>query len=173
MKTLRPALVLLVFFSALTGLLYPLVITGTAALLFPKQAHGQPELVGQAFTQPRYFHGRPSAANYDAQASSGSNLGPSNPALTDAVKARVAALAVNGPVPVDLVTTSGSGLDPHISPAAARVQLERVAVARGMKRAELEKLLSSTVEHPWLGVLGEPRVNVLRLNLALDALPAQ
>jgi K+-transporting ATPase ATPase C chain len=175
----RPALVLFVLLSALTGLLYPLAVTGVARAAFPAQAAGSlierdgqvvgSRLIGQNFTDPRHFWGRPSATAptaYNAAASGGSNLGPLNPALVDAVKARVEALRAadpgnTAPVPVDLVTASASGLDPHISPAAARYQAARVARLRG--------LVATHTEAPLAGWLGEPRVNVLALNLALDA----
>jgi K+-transporting ATPase ATPase C chain len=184
----RPALVLLVVLSLLTGVLYPLAVTGAAQALFPEQAAGSlilrdgkpvgSRLIGQNFSSPGHFWGRPSATApgpYNAAASSGSNLGPLNPALTDAVKARVEALRAASPanteaVPVDLVTTSASGLDPHISPAAAYYQVGRVASARNLPAARLQALVDQSVEMPPLGFLGEARVNVLRLNLALDAL---
>lgn len=184
----RPALTLLFLFTILTGALYPLAVTGLAQALAPHRANGSlverdgrilgSELIGQPFARPGYFWGRPSATGpkpYDAGASSGSNLGPSNPALRDAVAARVAALRAadpeaTGPVPVDLVTASASGLDPHISPAAAYFQSRRVARARGLEPAVLRALVGGQVEGRTLGLLGDPRVNVLRLNLALDAL---
>jgi K+-transporting ATPase ATPase C chain len=183
---LRPALVLFALFSALTGLVYPAAITAVAQLLFPAQSQGSlvldgdravgSELVGQPFSDPGYFWGRPSAtapfAN-NAAASTGSNQGPMNPALRDAVTARVAALREadpgnDAPVPVDLVTASGSGLDPHVSPAAARYQVTRVARARGLDAAAVRALVEHHTETRSLGVLGEPRVNVLLLNLDLD-----
>lgn len=184
----RPALVLFVLLSLVTGLLYPLFVTGVAQTVFPHQAngslirlHGQTvgsSLIGQAFTQPGHFWGRPSATSpdaYNAAASGGSNLGPANPALTEAVKARIEALraadpANTAPVPVDLVTASASGLDPHISTAAARYQVARVARARGLSPEVVNALVDQHAEGVWLGFLGEPRVNVLTLNLALDAL---
>lgn len=189
MKTiLRPALVLFVLLTLLTGVAYPLVVTGAAQALFPAQAagslilrDGQPvgsSLIGQNFTDPGHFWGRPSATGpmpYNASASGGSNQGPLNPALTDAVKGRIDALRAadpgnTSPVPVDLVTASASGLDPHISPAAARYQAARVARMRGLPVEKVEQLVAQHTETPWLGLLGEARVQVLRLNLALDAL---
>ena len=193
MSHLRPALVLLIAFTILTGLLYPLAITGIGQALLPSQANaslvmrnGQvigSSLIGQGFTSDRYFHGRPSAtsaadpadaaktvdAPYNAANSTGSNLGPSSRALIDAVEARAKALG-SGSQPADLVTASASGLDPHISPAAASLQVARVAKARNLPEARLAALVDGQIEHRELGVLGEPRVNVLALNLALDAL---
>ncbi|MDF1484931.1 potassium-transporting ATPase subunit KdpC [Ramlibacter sp. H39-3-26] len=186
---LRPALVLFVLLSAITGLLYPAVVIGAAQALFPAQAAGslvlrggQPvgsALIGQSFSNPGHFWGRPSATApmpYNAAASGGSNLGPLNPALADAVKARVDALRAADPdnaaaVPVDLVTASASGLDPHTSLAAARYQAARVARVRGLPRAAVDALVERHAELPLWGLLGEPRVNVLALNMALDALP--
>jgi potassium-transporting ATPase KdpC subunit len=185
---LRPAAVLLALHTLLTGLFYPLAVTRLAQALFPAQANGSlirraedgqvvgSALIGQPFSAPRYFWGRPSATSpfpYNAAASSGSNLGPSNPALIDAVQARVAALRAadpgnTEPVPVDLVTASGSGLDPNISVAAALYQASRVAQARGLDAAEVDQLVDKYTEGPQLGLLGEPRVSVLKLNLALD-----
>ena len=185
-KEIRPALVTLLLLTAITGLLYPLTVTGVAQVLFPHQAQGSllwksgvavgSELIGQPFDDPGYFWGRPSAAAlfpYNAAASAGSNLGPSNPTLKQAVEARIAALRAADPgntrsIPVDLVTASASGLDPHISLAAALYQVPRVARARGMSQAELELLVMGDVESRWLWVLGEPRINVLNLNLVLD-----
>ncbi len=186
-KTLRPALVLFVLLSALTGVLYPLAVTGAAKALFPAQADGSlvlrdgkpvgSTLIGQNFTDPGHFWGRPSATApmpYNAGASSGSNQGPLNPALVDAVKSRIEALRAadpgnKQPVPVDLVTASASGLDPHISPAAAQYQAARVAKARGLPVDRVELLIEDHTQGRWLGLLGEPRVNVLALNMALDA----
>lgn len=187
-KLLRPAIVLLLLLTALTGLAYPFAVTGLAQRLFPKQADGSlilrdgkpigSALIGQSFTDRKYFWGRPSATTpqpYNGTGSGGSNLGPSNPALTDAVRQRIAALRAAdpgnpAPVPVDLVTTSGSGLDPDISPAAARYQVERVARARGLPAAEVQSLVNRCTRGRQFGLLGEPRVNVLELNLALDRL---
>jgi len=184
----RPALVLFVLLSALTGLVYPLVVTGAAQAVFPSQAAGSlvvldgstvgSVLIGQNFSDPKHFWGRPSATApmaYNAAASGGSNLGPLNPALTDAVKARVEALRAadpdnKAPVPVDLVTASGSGLDPHISPAAAHYQAARVARLRKLPPDRVEQLIDDHTEGAFLGLLGERRVNVLELNLALDKL---
>lgn len=187
MKSLiRPALVLLVFFTLLTGVIYPLAMTAIAQVVFPSQANGSliiqngevvgSELIGQAFTDPKYFWSRPSATGpvaYNGAASSGSNLGPSNPALQEAVQARVDALHAadpnnSAPIPVDLVTASGSGLDPHISVAAARYQAPRVARARGMDENRVRDLIAQHTTPRVLGLLGEPGVNVLELNLALD-----
>lgn len=184
---IRPALVLLIVLSVLTGLIYPAVVTGIAQIVFPHHANGSlivrdgkivgSSLIGQPFDDPKYFWGRPSATSpfpYNAASSSGSNLGPTNPALYDAVKGRVEALRAadpgnTAPVPVDLVTASASGLDPHISPAAALYQVQRVAKARKLDGAAVQKLVAQHTEGRWLGVLGEPRVNVLELNLALDS----
>lgn len=184
---LRPAIVLFVLLSVVTGLLYPLAVTGVAQLAMPEAANGSlivrngqvvgSTLIGQSFSDPKHFWGRPSATgpmSHNAGASSGSNLGPMNPALADAVKARIEALRAVDPgntaaVPVDLVTASASGLDPHISRAAADYQLARVAKARSLPAADVKRLLDQHTEWPWGGFLGEPRVNVLALNLALDA----
>lgn len=184
---LRTALAVLLVLTVLTGVLYPLAVTGIAALAFPAAARGSliraadgrvlgSSLVGQPFDDPEYFWGRPSATApfpYNAAASSGSNLGPTNPALKDAVVSRVAALHAaggTGPVPVDLVTASGSGLDPHISPAAAAYQVARVAKARGLDEERVRRLVDDHTRGRALGLLGEPVVSVLELNLALDAL---
>lgn len=185
-KLLRQSFVLLLLVTVITGVLYPLAATGLARLIFPQQANGSlivkdgkpvgSVLIGQSFTDPKYFWGRPSATSpnaYNASASSGSNLGPTNPALTDAVRQRIAALRAadpgnKAPVPVDLVTASGSGLDPEISPAAAQYQLARVAKARGLSTSQVQALVSEYTRGRQFGVLGEPRVNVLQLNLALD-----
>ena len=187
-SALRPALVLFLLLTVLTGFLYPLLVTGLARLLFPQQAAGSillrdgravgSRLIGQSFSAPGYFWSRPSATTpqpYNAAASTGSNFGPLNPALPEAVKARVAALRAadptnSAPVPIDLVTASGSGLDPDISVAAADYQAARVARARGLAPARVQALIAQHSEGRLLEVLGEPRVNVLELNLALDAL---
>lgn len=183
----RPALVLFALLGALTGLVYPLAVTGAAKALFPSQAAGSlvvqggtavgSSLIGQNFSDPKHFWGRPSATApqpYNASASGGSNLGPLNPALADAVKARVEALRAEdpgntAPVPVDLVTASASGLDPDISPAAARYQAARVARVRGVPVEQIDALIEKNTQSALWGVLGEARVNVLALNLALDA----
>lgn len=189
---LRPAIVSLALLILVTGMVYPLVVTGVAQVVFPREANGSlieqagkvvgSELIGQPFDDPGYFWGRPSATGpfpYNAAASSGSNLGPSNDVLTEAVQARIAALAAadqalgidnSAPVPVDLVTASGSGLDPHISPAAADYQVLRVARSRGLDVEQVRRLVAEHSEGRQFGFLGEPRVNVLKLNLALDAL---
>jgi K+-transporting ATPase ATPase C chain len=186
LKELKPALLMLVLMTVVTGAAYPLLVTGVAQAVFPHQANGSlieqdgkvvgSELVGQPFTDPKYFWSRPSATGpvpYNAGASSGSNQGPLNPALEEAVKARMAALKAADPgntaaIPVDLVTASGSGLDPHISPAAAEYQVGRVARARGLDADVVHTLVAAHTEGRDFGVLGEPRVNVLALNLALD-----
>jgi K+-transporting ATPase ATPase C chain len=188
LKELRATLVLFLALSAVTGIAYPLLVTGVASAAFPRQATGNliredgktvgSALIGQSFSDPKHFWSRPSATSpyaYNAGASSGSNQGPLNPALIEAVEGRVKALREadpgnTAPVPVDLVTASASGLDPHISPAAAEYQLARVARARGLDTAALRELVARHTEGRQLGVLGEPRVNVLQLNLALDAL---
>jgi len=183
----RPALVLFVLLSALTGLIYPMAVTGVAKTAFPAQADGSlivldgtvvgSKLIGQNFSDPKHFWSRPSATApqpYNASASGGSNQGPLNPALADAVKARVEALRAadpdnTAPVPVDLVTASASGLDPDISPAAAQYQAARVARVRGMPLSQVQSLIDRNTQKPLLGFLGESRVNVLALNIALDA----
>jgi len=184
LSAMRPALVLSLLFALLLGLAYPLAITGAAQLLFPRAANGSLVLqngkavgstvVGQAFVSERYFQTRPSAAGkgYDGLASSGSNLGPASQALTDRVTADVAkrrAEGVTGPIPADLVTASGSGLDPDLSPAAARAQVARVARVRGIPADRLHALVEHSIDRP---LLGEPHVNVLALNRALDSLAA-
>ena len=184
---LRPALTLFVTLSLVTGLVYPLAVTGIAKLVFPDRADGSlitrdgkvigSDLIGQSYNDPKHFWGRPSATSpmpYNASGSSGSNLGPSSPALADAVKARIATLRSAdpenaAPVPVDLVTASASGLDPHISRAAADYQATRVARMRGLPVAAVQELIERNTEAPLLGFIGEPRVHVLRLNLALAA----
>jgi K+-transporting ATPase ATPase C chain len=176
---LRPAIALTLLFTLLTGIAYPLAMTGAAQMLFPAQANGSQvvrdgtlvgsALIGQAFERDAYFHGRPSAVGYDAATSSGTNLGPSSRTLLEALAQRAAAYG-EVPVPADLVTSSGSGLDPDISPAGARVQIPRVAAARGIDERTLADLVATNIRGPDLGILGEARVNVLALNLALDAL---
>jgi len=188
MAELRTAFLMLLALTGVTGVAYPLAVTGIAQLVFPSQANGSlvavdgkpvgSALIGQPFDDPRYFWSRPSATGgfpNNSSASSGSNQGPLSDALRDAVKARIEALRAadpgnTAPVPVDLVTASGSGLDPHISPAAAAYQLGRVARARGLQPAAVEGLVAEHTEGRFLGVLGEPCVNVLGLNLALDRL---
>jgi K+-transporting ATPase ATPase C chain len=176
---LRPALVLVAFFTLLTGLAYPLTMNGLAQAMLPAEASGSllerdgtiigSSLIGQAFTREGYFHGRPSAVNYDASTSSGSNYGPSAKALLDQVRERAAAYGGSN-VPADLLTASGSGLDPDLTPAGALAQAARVATARGLNEAQVRELITANIRGRDLGVLGEPRVNVLALNLALDAL---
>ncbi|WP_024278221.1 K(+)-transporting ATPase subunit C [Xanthobacter sp. 126] len=195
LNTLRPAFVLLLLLTGITGLAYPFAMTGAAQLVFPSQANGSliekngtvvgSALIGQTFTSDRYFHGRPSATTgadpadasktvpqpYNAANSMGSNLGPTNPALFDRVKGDMAALKAENPgaaVPVDLVTTSASGLDPDISPEAALFQVPRIAKARGLNEDVLRRLVTHETDERTFGLLGEPRVNVLALNLALD-----
>jgi potassium-transporting ATPase KdpC subunit len=196
LKQLRPAIVMIVVMTAITGLLYPLAMTGIGLVVFPYQAHGSliekdgkvigSELIGQSFTSDKYFHGRPSATTepdpkdptktvpvpYAADNSVGSNLAPTSQPLIDRVKDDAAKLAAenSGKIPVDLVTTSASGLDPDITPAAAFFQVPRVAKARGLPVDRVRALVKDNVQDRTLGVLGEPRVNVLKLNLALDAL---
>ena len=183
---MRPALMFVALMTLLTGVLYPAAITGLAQLLFPSEANGSlivvdgtargSRLVGQPFSAPGYLWSRPSATGptpYNGAASSGSNQGPSNPALHDAVAARITALraadsTLTGPVPVDLVTASGSGLDPHLSVAAATVQVPRIARARGMTPEAVQAVIAANTEQRFLGVFGEPRVNVVLVNLALD-----
>jgi len=187
-KELKPAILMLLLLTLLTGVVYPLVVTGISQVAFPARANGSlivrgdravgSSLIGQPFSDSKYFWSRPSATSpypYNAAASSGSNQGPANPALTDAVSARIKALHDADPdkkadVPVDLVTTSASGLDPHISLAAAEYQVNRVARTRNLDPSKVRALVAENTEGRQLGVLGEPRVNVLRLNLALDAL---
>jgi K+-transporting ATPase ATPase C chain len=185
---IRPAIVSLILFTLITGGLYPLAVTGIAQLILPSQANGSlivrdgtalgSDLIGQSFDDPKYFWGRLSATGgfpYNAAASSGSNYGPMNPALVAAAQARITALQSadpgnTQPIPVDLVTSSGSGLDPDISVAAAMYQVPRVALARGMPESDVIALVNRFTENRQLGFLGEPRVNVLRLNLALDGI---
>jgi K+-transporting ATPase ATPase C chain len=185
-QELRPAIVVLVVLTIITGVAYPLLITGVAQLVFKSEANGSlierdgkvvgSRLIGQPFSDPKYFWPRPSATApvpYNAAASSGSNQGPLNPALADAVKTRVDALKAADPaqtktIPVDLVTASGSGLDPHISPAAAEYQVPRVARVRGLPEDKVRALVTQHTQGRQMGILGEPRVNVLELNLALD-----
>jgi K+-transporting ATPase ATPase C chain len=180
---LRPAISFLLLLTLLTGLIYPLAITGIAQVIFPSQANGSlirdgnrvigSALIGQNSAAPRYFHPRPSAAGdgYNASASSGSNLGPTSRALADAIRGRVAQArqdGATGPVPADLATASGSGLDPHISPAYAFAQVDRVAAARRLPAARVHALVEQSIERPTFGVLGDAHVNVLQLNLQLD-----
>lgn len=178
---LRPALVMLALFTLLTGLAYPLAMTGLGQTLFPAQANGSAivkggtvvgsRLIGQTFSDDRYFWGRPSAAGdgYDGRSSSGSNLGPTSQALADRIAAEATRYGIQASeIPAELLTASGSGLDPHISPRAAAFQAERVAAARGFPLSDVQALISKHTEQPALGVFGEPRVNVLALNLALD-----
>jgi K+-transporting ATPase ATPase C chain len=200
LKEIRPAIVMMVLFTVLTGLAYPLAMTGIAQVVFPRQANGSliekdgkvigSELIGQNFADDKYFRGRPSAtsepdpkdatktvpAPYNAANSSGSNAGPTSKALIERIQGDVEKLKAenpNTPIPVDLVTTSASGLDPDITPAAALFQVPRVAKARGLAEAKVRDLVTQKVEGRFLGVIGEPRVNVLQLNMALDALRQQ
>ena len=185
LKQLRAALVAIAFFTVLTGVVYPLAVTGVAQAAFRRQANGSliekngkvvgSELIGRQWDDPKYFWGRLSAAKYDAQSSAASNLGPTNTALSDEVKGRVDALRAADPdntmrIPIDLVTSSASGLDPDISPAAARYQVHRVAKARGLDDSTVRVLVEAHVRHRTLGFLGQPRVDVQALNLALDSL---
>jgi len=199
LREIRPAIVVLLALTLITGLVYPLAMTGIAGLIFPRQAQGSlierdgkvvgSELIGQVFTSDKYFHGRPSAttapdpkdatktipAPYNAANSGGSNLGPSNKALIDRVQGDIEALKKENPaaaVPADLVTTSASGLDPHISPEAALFQVPRIAKARNLPEDRIRQLVEDNAEGRFLGLLGEPRVNVLLLDLALDRMPA-
>lgn len=183
---IAPAFRMMVVLTVLTGVIYPAVVTGIAQVAFPRAAHGSlvtldgktvgSSLIGQNFSKPEYFHPRPSSAGtagYDATASSGSNYGPTNQKLADRVKASVDQFRKEnpghaGPIPADAVTASGSGLDPHISPANADIQAVRVAEARGVDPAAIRRIVAENTEGPWLGFIGEPRVNVLELNLALD-----
>ncbi len=185
---IRNAFMLLILLMILTGVIYPLAVTGLSQTIFPYQANGSiitkngkpvgSALIGQQFTDPKYFWGRPSATSaypYNASASSGSNLGPNNLDLIKAVRSRIQALHAADPgntakIPVDLVTASGSGLDPHISPAAAEYQVHRVALARDVSESKLRALVAANTKEREFGILGEPRVNVLKLNLALDEL---
>jgi len=200
LREIRPAIVVLILLTLITGLVYPLAMTGIAQVIFPYQANGSmierdgkvvgSELIGQNFTSDKYFHGRPSATTgpdpkdpsktisvpYNAANSGASNLGPSNKALIDRVKGDIATLQKENPgkaVPIDLVTTSGSGLDPDISPEAAYFQVPRVAKARNLPEDRIRQLVDDNTEGRLLGILGEPRVNVLQLNLALDRLAAK
>lgn len=187
-SSLRPAIVMTILFALLLGFAYPLLILGVGQTIFPSQANGSliedhgkvigSTVIGQAFTSDRYFQTRPSAAGkgYDGMASSGSNLGPTSQALVDRVKADVAkrrSEGVTGPIPADLVTSSGSGLDPDLSPAAALAQAPRIAKVRGLPESQVRALVTGLTEQPLIGILGEQRVNVLALNRQLDALGAK
>jgi K+-transporting ATPase ATPase C chain len=200
LKEIRPAIIVLLALTLITGLVYPLAMTGIAEAIFPKQSQGSlivrngkvigSELIGQSFMSDKYFHGRPSATTgsdpadpsktvaqpYNAANSMGSNLGPTNKALIDRVETDMAKLKAENPgaeVPIELVTTSASGLDPDISPSAAYFQMTRIAKARNMPEADVRSLIDRNIEKPFLGLIGEPRVNVLALNLALDGTTAQ
>ena len=191
LSELKPAILITIVFTIITGIAYPLAVTGVAQTLFHHQANGSlieqngkvigSELIAQNFTKPEYFHPRPSAAGsngYDATASGGSNLGPTNPALNDRLTKDAAQFRKDnpdftGPIPADAITTSGSGLDPEISPANALAQAPRVAKARGLSTDAVVALVNTSTQQRDLGILGEPRVNVLKLNLALDALIAK
>lgn len=200
LKEIRPAIIVLLALTLITGLVYPLAMTGIAEAIFPKQSQGSlivrdgkvigSELIGQSFMSDKYFHGRPSATTgsdpadpsktvaqpYNAANSMGSNLGPTNKALIDRVKTDMAKLKAENPgaeVPIELVTTSASGLDPDISPSAAYFQMTRIAKARNMPEADVRSLIDRNIEKPFLGLIGVPRVNVLALNLALDGTTAQ
>ncbi len=187
LSELKPAILITIVFTILTGIIYPLVVTGAAQVIFPRQANGSlierngtvigSEIIGQNFTKPEYFHPRPSAAGmgYDASSSGGSNLGPTNPALADRLTKGAAQFRsenpdYTGPIPADAITASASGLDPEISPANALAQVARVAETRGASADAVQKLVSDHIQQRDLGVLGESRVNVLKLNLALDQL---
>ena len=186
MRNLRTSLLMLGIFSLLLGIIYPLAITGIAGLVWPRQANGSlvsvggrpvgSRLIGQQFSSPPYFHGRPSECGYDATHSTGLNLGPSNPQLLARVRARIDSIRTeNGlpgdaPVPADLALASGSGLDPDLSPQSALLQVGRVARARNLNPALVRSLVLRNTDHPFLGMFGEPRVNVLKLNLALDSM---
>jgi len=188
---IRPAFISFILFTVLTGLVYPLLVTGIAQTVFHKQAEGSlitssdgkilgSSLIGQNFDDPKYFWGRISATSpaYNASASSGSNLGPTNSALLDEVKGRITALKAadpnnNDPIPVDLVTSSASGLDPHISLAAAQYQLARIARVRGLSQGDIQQIIDQNTQGRFLGLLGEPVVNVLQVNLALDGAVAK
>ena len=197
MRNLRTSLLMLGIFSLLLGIIYPLAITGIAQLLFPFRANGSlvhsfdnrhstidnslvgSELIGQEFSSPLYFHGRPSECAYDATHSTGLNLGPSNPVLLARVRARIDSIRIENdlpeavPIPADLVLASGSGLDPDISPASALLQIARIARVRNLEPALVRSLVLRSIDRPFLGMFGEPRVNVLKLNLALDSMSGE